>query len=383
MWPWCLRGCAISDIESTTATEPGIVDLVPIVASLPLESRNLFYRIFHVDRYMACLSHPPEMHPWIIQQFGSEEAVRVQKLVKVTNRVTGEGTLFNELRASRPMEESERLKMEALIIDESKNDPLNEPEKYTPEDSFGRIRGKYSITAANVAKYDELHAIVIFDHHNPLHFDEERIIDYLDTGWRWAQRAHQEEPEAKYYLFIWNCLWKAGASLHHGHAQVMLARGRHYAKIEALRAAAESYRKQYGASYFDDLYEAHRMVGCGFEVEGVRIMAYLTPIKEKEIMLLSPEFNLSLKQRTYEMLSCLRDSFQVLSFNMALITPPLAPTEESWEGFPVMTRIVDRGDPRSRASDVAAMELYAASVVASDPLRLARMTKGRCFLGQH
>jgi hypothetical protein len=154
------------------------------VASLPLESRNLFGRIFHVDRYMACLSSPEEMHPWIIQQFGSLEAVRVQKIVKVTNRVTGEGTLFNELRASRPMDEADRLKMQALIIDESKDDPLNEPEKFTPEDAFGRIRGQHSITAANVAKYDELHAIVIFDHHNPLHFDRERIIDYLDTGWQ-------------------------------------------------------------------------------------------------------------------------------------------------------------------------------------------------------
>ncbi len=350
-----------------------------MVASLPLESRNLFNRIFNVDRYLACLSSPEEMHPWIIQQFGSLEAVQVQEIVKVTNRITGEGTLFNELRASRPMDESERLKMQALILDESKNDPLNDPEKFTPEDSFGRIRGKYSITAANVAKYDELHAIVIFDHHNPLHFDRERIIDYLDTGWRWAQRAHQDEPDAKYYLFIWNCLWKAGASLHHGHAQVMLGRGRHYPKIEALRRAAEGYRREYGSNYFDDLYEVHRMVGCGFEIEGIRIMAYLAPIKEKEIIILSPEFNLSLKERIFEMLSCLRDSSQVLSFHLALITPPLAPTEESWEGFPVMTRIVDRGDPRSRASDIAAMELYAASVVASDPLRLARMTRGRCF----
>ena len=352
------------------------------MASLPMESRDLFSRIFDVDRYMACLSSPEEMHPWIIQQFGSLEAVRVQKLVRVTNRITGEGTLFNELRAYRPMEESDRLKMEALIIDESKDDPLNDPEKFTPEDSFGRIRGKYSITAANVAKYDELHAIVIFDHHNPLHFDRERIIDYLDTGWQWAHRAHQDEPDAKYYLFIWNCLWKAGASLHHGHAQVMLTKNRHYPKIEALRQAAESYRQKYGSNYFEDFYEAHRMVGCGFEIEGIRIMAHLTPIKEREIFILAPEFSPPLRERVFEMLYCLRDSFHVLSFNLALITPPLAHTEESWEGFPVMARIVDRGDPRNRASDMAAMELYAASVVASDPLQLGRMIKGRCFLGE-
>jgi hypothetical protein len=36
-----------------------------------------------------------------------------------------------------------------------------------------------------------------------------------------------------------------------------------------------------------------------------------------------------------------------------------------------MVRIVDRGDPMTRTNDFGAMELYAASVVAGDPLRLA------------
>ncbi len=40
-------------------------------------------------------------------------------------------------------------------------------------------------------------------------------------------------------------------------------------------------------------------------------------------------------------------------------------------GFPVMVRIVDRGDPTARTADFGAMELYAASIVSSDPLKLA------------
>lgn len=328
------------------------------------------------------LEHPEEMHPYVIKQFGSLEAVATQRLVKITNLVTYEGTLFNQLRASRPMEEADRLRLAALIIDESKDDPLNEPEKFTPEDAFGRVKGKYSITASNVAKYDGLHAIIIFDHHNPLHFDEERIVDYLDTAWRWAQEAHRYDPQAKYFLLIWNCLWKAGASLHHGHAQVMLTRDCHYAKIEGLRRGAELYRQQFGSNYFEDLYHAHESVGCGFEIGGVRGMAYLTPVKEHEVMLLAPTFNDPLKERIYEVLSCYRDSFHILSFNLAVVAPPLAPTPESWEGFPVIARIVDRGDPRSRASDIGAMELYASSVVASDPIRLASMIRSRCFLDE-
>src|SRR3712207_8036527 len=42
---------------------------------------------------------PPEaMRPWIERSFGSVEAVREQQIVKVTNRVTLQGSLFNGLR---------------------------------------------------------------------------------------------------------------------------------------------------------------------------------------------------------------------------------------------------------------------------------------------
>jgi hypothetical protein len=61
----------------------------------------------------------------------------------------------------------------------------------------------------------------------------------------------------------------------------------------------------------------------------------------------------------------------VRAFNVAFYMPPLAPTEEDWSDFPTVVFIVDRGDPANRTSDMGAMELYAASVVASDPFRVA------------
>ena len=59
----------------------------------------------------------------------------------------------------------------------------------------------------------------------------------------------------------------------------------------------------------------------------------------------------------------------VSTFNVAFYVPPLGPADEDWSGFPVVVRLVDRGDPASRTSDMGAMELYAASVVASGPVR--------------
>ena len=67
----------------------------------------------------------------------------------------------------------------------------------------------------------------------------------------------------------------------------------------------------------------------------------------------------------------------VRAFNVAFYMPPLAPTQEDWSDFPTVVYIVDRGDPSNRTSDMGAMELYAASVVASDPFRVAEALRER------
>jgi hypothetical protein len=65
----------------------------------------------------------------------------------------------------------------------------------------------------------------------------------------------------------------------------------------------------------------------------------------------------------------------VTSFNLALYLPPLAPVNEDWDGFPAVVRMVDRGDPANKTVDVGAMELYASSVITSDPFRVAEVMR--------
>ena len=357
--------------DMATLSEVEIVDLDELVAGLPREDRALFERIFHVAVTYGRLVPPESMVPWIQKQFGRVEATLVQKIVKVTNLVILQGVLFNWLRSQRPHWTAPDLDVD-LELGRDDDDPLASPYEGTPEDTFGRVEGRYCVTASNIAKFDGLHALIVFMERHPLRFDREMFRDYMDTGSRWAELAHASDPEAKYYLFLWNCLWRAGASLIHGHAQVMLGRGMHYAAIEHLRRSALFYQANYRSNYFEDLYKVHASVGCGFERDGVRVLASLTPIKENEVILMAPALTDNLKDTTYDVLACLRDRLGVTAFNLVIYTPPVAPTEESWEGFPVVVRIVDRGNPMSRTADFGGMELYAASVVSSDPLRLAR-----------
>jgi hypothetical protein len=352
------------------ASNHTIMGLDEVVAELPHEERSLFERIFRVVVRHGELVPPPEMLPWIEKQFGSVEATVSQKIVRVTNLITLEAVLFNWLRSSRPMWRSQPFDLDRALAEDT-GDPLKDPYTGTPADVFGRVRGRYCVTASNVAKFDGFHSLVIFDEPNPLHWDREHLRDYLETGERWALEAHRADPEARYYLLIWNCLWRAGASLLHGHAQVMLGRDMHYAGVESLRRAGLLYQAEYRANYFDDLYRAHEMVGCAFERDGVRIIANLAPKKEHEVLLMAPWPTLALKDAIYDVLVCLRDRLHVESFNLAIYRAPLGSTDENWAGFPLIVRIVDRGDLTSRTADIGAMELYAASVVSSDPFKLA------------
>lgn len=358
-----------------------IVALDTIVNELQGEDRELFDRLFHLSSTVGELHPPQTMHRWIEKYFGSVDAVRRQKVVKVTNRWTLESSLFNELRAHRPLE----ARIPSALAEEiarSHPDPFDDPEANTPEDVFGRVQGRHAITASNIAKYDGFHGVVVFDEHDPLAFTEETVTGALNVAMEWYDRAHATDREAIFPFFMWNCLWKSGASIPHGHAQMSLTKGMHYGKVELLRRAALQYNATAGRDYFADYYRAHEMLGLGMMQGGVRMMAHLVPLKEKEIVLFGSAMDDNLKRALYCALACLTGDLGVTSFNLTIALPPLDQTEENWAGFPVLVRMVDRGDPMNRTADFGAMELYASSVVSSDPFRVAATLRNCLEIGE-
>ncbi len=354
------------------AQENQITNLPALIENLSSEDQAIVGRIFDVSATTGRLDPPDSMHGWIESSFGSVDAVREQEIVKVTNQITLEGSIFNSLRSSRPSDTGTDLDLEEEIS-ETEGDPFCNPDEETPADTFGRIRGRHSTTASNIAKYDGFHGVIVFDDHNPLHFTPEKVDDYINVGLQWGRKAFEEDPEARYFFLMWNCLWRAGGSILHGHAQATATRNMHYPKIEHLRRTAERYTTDHGANYFDDLYRAHDALGLSFPCpDGVRGFASLTPIKDKELILIGEDIeDKALHEAVAAALEGYVEELGVSTFNVAFYLPPLGPSNEDWSGFPTVVRLVDRGDPASRTSDMGAMELYAASVVASDPFRVA------------
>jgi len=258
-------------------------------------------------------------------------------------------------------------------IEATAGDPFCRPQEGTPADVFGRERGEHSVTASNVAKYDGFHGVIVFDDHNPLHLTPEKVADYVSVGLKWFRRVLETDPKARYPFLMWNCLWRAGGSIIHGHAQVTATRGTHYPKVEYLRRAAAAYRAEHGSDYFDDLYRIHNALGLAISAEGgVRAFVSLSPVKEKELVVIGSSADDEPLQRTVgALLEGYVRTLGVQTFNVAFYMPPLGPTDEDWSVFPTVVYLVDRGSPANRTSDIGAMELYAASVVASDPFQVA------------
>lgn len=349
-----------------------IAHLDSYVSALAEAEQELWRRIYMLHVANGELVVPPAMEPWVETTFGSVEVVRRQRVIKLLNLITAEGTLYNPLRAARPVD----LELDGdagRMIEETRGGAFCHPHEMTPEDVFGRIEGQYCITAGNIAKYDGFHSLVIFDEHNPLQVGREHIHDYVDTAMRWARRAHNADREAQYFFMMWNCLWKAGASIVHGHMQLTLGRGMHYARVEHWRRQALLYRLAHNQNYFDDLYRLHEALGLGVRLGETRVLALLTPIKEKEILLISPTrwvHNDDFKDAISAVLRAYLERLGVQSFNLALYQRPIDSVTEDWNGFPAMVRLVDRGPLRARTTDVGCMELYGSSVVTTDPFRV-------------
>jgi len=155
---------------------------------------------------------------------------------------------------------------------------------------------------------------------------------------------------------------------------VLLGGGPHVARLERLRRDVEGYRASTGTDLISDIVAVHRDLGLVRDIGDAALLAHVTPIKERELLLVGPaggdERDRSFIDALSRTLIAYRDRIGVRSFNLAVWRPPLGDGAEAWGWLPAIARIVDRGDPFQRSSDIGAMELYGTPIVATDPYYL-------------
>jgi hypothetical protein len=346
-----------------------IIDIEKNISSLKKSDKELFERFFDVNVMKGKLKIPKKMQGWVTKTFGSTKAVEEQKIVKVFNKITFETALYNELRSKRPID-AKAGSSAIEEIEKSRGDPFCNPITGTPSDVFGRIKGEKSITASNVAKYDGLHGLIIFNEHNPLKISKAKIVDYLKTADEWFEKAHKNNKNAKYPFLIWNCLWRSASSIIHGHMQTVLGEGNHYAEAEYLNKIRKDYLNSYGTDFFEEYFQVHKSLGLAKEIKKIKVFTNIVPRKDKEITIISNSNNNSFKEQIHNCVKTLTEEFGVKSFNLGIIIPPVT-KEKGWEDFPFIARVLDRGNIKNKTGDIGGMELFARSnVIETDPYKL-------------
>jgi len=350
-----------------------ITHLKDHLLDLKREQKDL-YEIFNRIYDVECAEGHLKVSESLKERFGTKfiESAENQRIISTYNRWTGEGSLFNSMRLKKPAMDTEPVrKVLDKLIEDKKRCDFCKPELYTPEDDFGRVVGKHSITASNIAKYDAWSGLLIFRKHDPLDFTLEEFSDYIMTASEWFKMA--EKSSGFHFPFmVWNCLPRAGASQIHGHMQLLLGR-RPYARIAFLDDVSSRYRERYGSSYPDDVFSVHHALGLGAESGEACVYASITPLKEKEIIITfktDVSRDSDLQNHLFKILRCLIDECGVYSFNLAM-----HPFNAEME-IPGLIRIIDRGNIASASSDMGGMELFGSSVIGSDPYIIFNRIKG-------
>jgi len=297
-----------------------------------------------------------------------------QNLISVRNRVLSDVAWFNADRVRKPQNFKKK---------SGKTSAATNPEacdfckwsSLTASDTFGRIEGKYAVSASNLFKYvAPMQGLVLFKHHEPLEFTYDQLSDLLDVAHRWFTQSYNickiEYPEvdrdALHPLLVWNALGRAGASQYHGHAQVMLS-SVPFPDEEKMRSVLQKY----DGAYFDDLVDAHECIGLVRQDESALMFASVCPLKDCEILvqgssLGSKEFH----RMIYIALRALIDELGSCSFNIGIVEiKKRHNTSQPMDG-PIFARIVsrDKKGSKSMASDFGGLELFTgASIGHTDP----------------
>lgn len=367
------------------AAEKTIMELETYVEQLNPGIRDAFCRIFDVVTDTAFLQIPPSFSEKVSAYVGEageteEQACRrvsLQPIVRTYNKYTNEGALFNEMRTSKPgakpaEEDKIREEITARTDKARKNSDFRAPEKYTAQDYAGEIRRRGCTKRANLVGYDAHNALIIFSEPDPFKLDEQALSDCFGAAEEWWGKMHRLDSSLVYPFLGWNFMKKAGASQDWPHMHALITRKVHYAGVENQVRAMQEYNRKQG-DYFKDLFEVHEALGLGMERDKSRLMAYIAPTKDKEVMIVSDRLE-NLVKPVYETIMCMREKMGAYAFNVGLHIPPLAGTKESadWAGFPYIARFVDRGNPLANGTDIAVMELYGSKVIGSDPFKVMR-----------
>eukprot|EP01135_Chromosphaera_perkinsii_P010535 Nk52_evm45s2152 gene=Nk52_evmTU45s2152 len=322
-----------------------------------------------------------------------------QTVLRIINKWTLEQTVYNELRGKRPINSAAPTRrvsnnnIKNSSSGESKNNvhpdcDFCRPHLFTAVEPWGRIERSTLVSASNVAKCSGAHGMFVFKEHDPISYVRDTpllICDIVQASREWFNGAHRHYGSACYPMLTWNCLGRAGASQHHGHCQLFLAEDVPFGQHLVYADAALRYQQEHQSDYFSDVTKLHSAVGLSVDVGESVVLGTLTSKAGKEVVVMA---NLDLlgegnsasdsawndfAKAIYLCLNTFLGRLGVTAFNVGVYFPQIGVSKEQEEigfpkTFPVYARIVDRGDPQCKTTDMCGTEIFAQHCSPDNPV---------------
>lgn len=102
-----------------------------------------------------------------------------------------------------------------------------------------------------------------------------------------------------------------------------------------------------GRLYFPDLIQVHRALGLTYQLGSATLMAYITPKKESEVIIIADSASSDFYQLIFHVLRAFIDDMGLFAWSMSHFLPSL----DGRNSLPALARIVDRGESMATLSD--------------------------------
>jgi len=201
------------------------------------------------------------------------------------------------------------------------------------------------------------------------------MVDYFRTAFKWFLEVNRHDKRANYPYLMWNLRFRAGASIYHGHMQMVLNKYSHVPEYKKIVKAIKSYKKQ-GLDYFRDLFEIYEALGLFYKMEGktleeaTYILFSLTPYKDKEIVFITDKFSDTFAISIFRCINALIKEAGLESLNMGIVFKPFLNEDNEMK---IIGKIIDRQSTSLLASDISGMRIFGGiDVITDDPFLLSK-----------
>ncbi|XP_076056549.1 uncharacterized protein LOC143034417 isoform X2 [Oratosquilla oratoria] len=345
------------------------------------ELYETFKMLFEIhDRYSDKMGIPPmfsrRIKKWMKGDKALIDQIHRQHLVHVYSPLTAEHTVYNPVRAARPMP-TQKVNMfqwvDQLAEESAKDCDFCKYDRQTAVDEFGRHETQYSARVSNTFKIERWHGMIVTrGQHHPTNFTRDFFTSFLGDCMPWILKVWENDRDYIYPNLAWDTLQHAGASQIHPHVQMMMSPDHYYGFMELFRQAGQHFYHSTRKNYFSTLVELYTAIGLAVPYGEAVALATLNGKTDLEVILLSPNPGLDLYRLLFYTIKAYHDSFTQLCYSIGMAWPAVGTRKQAQLGrIPAVIRLGSRSDCTSPRTDYSSFEIYQIAYRNHHPWKLA------------